>query len=193
MTDIISLNKLITSEYGESVKFNQVLNTLLTLVQNVSNVNHQMSILMNIETATGKTLDLIGGILGQPRQVNFQPSTASSILNDDYYRMILKAKIVKNQWDGTKEQFYNLSRTLFPDNPIIIFDNQNMTANILIFGLEDTLSHELITHGYIIPKPAGVKYIYGFLDDTVYFGFDLNTDLIKGWDLGNWVNWEEEE
>lgn len=191
MIDVDNLTKLITSEYVNSPKFTRMVSLMVGLVKNVADLHHAISIMMNLDTASGKTLDLIGDILGLPRQVNFQPSVSSAILNDDYYRIILKAKVIKNQWDGTKEHFYEIWRVLFPNNPIFMVDNQNMTANILVLGLEDTLSHELITHGYIVPKPAGVKYLYGFLSDPPYFAFNTDNDLMKGWDLGNWVNWEE--
>lgn len=190
MIDTNNLINLITSEYKDCSKFNSLLQVLLGLVKNLSTLHHQMSTIMNIEIASGKTLDMIGDIVGVPRQVNFQPSTSSAILDDNHYRMVIKAKIIKNQWDGTLGGLYGLWGRLFPENPIFIIDGQNMTAQVAIFGFSDTLYQELVTHEYIIPRPSGVKYFYGFIDD-VTFSFDLNTDLLKGWDLGKWLNLEE--
>lgn len=190
MINVSNLLNLITSEYTECVKFKSLLQMVLQLVQNVANLNHEMSTFLNLDTAEGKTLDMIGSIVGIPRQVDFQPSEDSSILTDEYYRVIIKAKIIKNQWDGTIEGLYNLWGKLFPDNPIFIIDGQNMTAQVAIFGFSNTLYQELITHEYIIPRPSGVKYFYGFVED-VTFAFDLNTEYLKGWDLGKWLNLEE--
>lgn len=191
MSQTVSLSdyqSLITSEHQNKPKFMAMLRAFVEPIINVSRVNHNMSTLMNLDTASGSILDLIGRMIGVSRQLDFTPASGDSpVLNDDYYRLILKAKIAKNQWKGTKKDFYTIWRILFPDNPIFFIDNQNMTAQVIIVGLEDELSQELITHGYIVPKPAGVRYIYGFLSDTT-FAFDLNTDLMKGWDLGSWLN-----
>ena len=190
MIDIQALSNLITSEYSNCPKFKGLLQILLGLVKNVATLNHNMSTLLDLNKASGVILDMIGSIVGVSRQVDFQPTNASSIMDDDHYKVLIKAKIIKNQWDGTIEGLYDMWSILFPDNPVFIIDGQNMTAQVAIFGLSDTLYQELITHEYIIPRSSGVKYFYGFVDD-ITFAFDLDTNLLKGWDLGKWLNLEE--
>lgn len=188
MIDIQKLKDLVTSEYSEKPNFMSLLSLLLTPVQNVADLNHNMSIMMDVNTATGKTLDLIGQIVGVSRQLNFQPSGGiSSLLDDDYYRIVIKAKIAKNQWDGTKEGLYTIWENLFPSNPVLIVDGQNMTCSVVVVGLNDSLSRELILADYIVPRPAGVKYNFGFTDNPIY-SQDLDTDYLKGFDLGYWLD-----
>lgn len=190
MIDVSKLSNLITSEYSNCDKFKAFLEVLLNMIKNNSILNHRMSVMMNLETATGEVLDMIGSIVGFPRRLNFQPINGSAILDDDRYRFLLKARIIKNTWDGTISGFYDYWETFFPNNPVSIIDRQNMTAQIVVFGVFDSFYKELIQNNYIIPKPAGVRYEYAFVED-VTFAFDRNTDLLKGWDLGQWYNWEE--
>lgn len=191
MYNIEEYLNLITSEHRDKPKYQAFVRLLLTPIVNLQILNHEMMSLINLNTATGKQLDLIGNILGLPRQVNFQPTDGSSaILNDDYYRLILKAKVAKNHWDGTKQSLYTLWKNLFPENPILIVDRQNMSVTVAIVGLTDQLSRDLITHGYIVPKSVGVLYEYGFTNRPVY-SHDLNTDWLKGFDEGYWLDFEE--
>ena len=191
MYNINEYLNLITSEHREKPKFLAFLTLLLTPIINLQILNHEMMSMLNLDTSTGDQLDKIGEILGLPRQVDFQPTDDSSpILNDDYYRLILKAKVAKNQWDGTKKGLYDLWVNLFPENPVLIVDRQNMTATVAVVGLVDQLSRDLISHGYIVPKPVGVRYEYGFTTKPIY-SQDLDTDWLKGFDEGYWLDFSE--
>jgi hypothetical protein len=150
-----------------------VLNTLLTA--------------FDINSANGIQLDIIGEILNLSRRVNFEPSDSSSpILNDDNYRIVLKAKIIQNQWKGTTKEIYDFWTQNFPDQALIIKDNQNMSMDVAIFGLAPGLQQDLVSNGYYMPKPAGVKVNYTFATDPI-FAWDLNTDYFKGYDEGYWA------
>lgn len=191
MYDVNTYLGLITSEHRDKIKYQAFVRLILTPIVNLQKLNHEMASLINLDTATGKQLDLIGEILALPRQVNFQPTDgSSSILDDDYYRLILKAQVAKNQWDGTKEGLQNLWVSLFPENPLLLVDRQNMTATVAVIGLVDQLSRDLIVNGYIVPKPVGVLYDYGFTTQPIY-SQDLNTEWLKGFDEGYWLDFEE--
>jgi hypothetical protein len=68
---------------------------------------------------------------------------------------------------------------------IIVADLQNMTAVIQVTGASNSVLADLVNNGYIVPRPAGVLYEYGFGDLPV-FGFDGNNAYIAGFDLGKW-------
>lgn len=187
MISIDSLKNLVTSEHSDKLNYMNFISAMLSPLKNVSNLNHSMSTYLNIETVEGKGLDLIGEILGVSRQLRFQPSENSAILDDDYYRIILKAKIAKNQWRGTKQGLYTLWENLFPKNPVLIVDNQNMTCQVVVIGLNDQLSRELIINDYIVPRPAGVRYDYGFTEQPIY-AQDMDTQYLKGLDEGYWLD-----
>ena len=187
MINIDSLKGLVTSEHGDKLNYMSFISAMLLPLKNVSDLNHTMSTYLNLDKVVGKGLDLIGQILGLSRQLPFQPVENSSILDDDYYRLVLKAKIAKNQWRGTKEGLYELWGNLFPENPLLIVDNQNMTCQVVVIGLNDRLSRELILADYIVPRPAGVRYDYGFTDKPIY-AQDMNTEYLKGLDEGYWLD-----
>lgn len=141
----------------------------------------------NIETAVGAQMDVIGQILGQPRTVDFEPSDMSSpVLDDDNYRIILKSKIIRNLWHGTKPELYDFWQQFFPTIPLLILDNQDMSMDVLVIGMAPGIQQDLVEHGYFVPKPAGVRINYFFSTDPI-FAFDLDTDYLKGWDLGYWA------
>ena len=119
--------------------------------------------------------------------MGFQPSnSASPVLDDTTYRIYIKAKIAQNQWDGTRSALYTLWASLFPSGKLTIADNQNMTATIFLSGGFTSIVQDLITNGYIVPRPEGVLYEY-VLGDLPAFGFDLNNDYVAGFDAGKWT------
>lgn len=172
----------------------------------------------NIDTAVGNQLDIIGELLNQPREVNFDPGGgASPILTDFIYRIVLKATILKNIWKGTKTEIYDFWEKFLPDYPVLITDNQNMTMTVTVVNVPDDLTgtitfgydtetvlirgydegywegfenigRGLIRNHYFTPKPAGVKVDYVFIDDPV-FAYDADNDYFKGYDTGAvWIS-----
>jgi hypothetical protein len=117
--------------------------------------------------------------------VNFQPSgSVSPILDDATYTLLIQATIANNQWDGTESALYPIWAQLFPGGSITIVDNQNMTCDIVLTGTFTSIIQDLITHGYIVPRPEAVLYNYVF-GDLPIFGTDENNSFIAGVDLGH--------
>lgn len=139
-----------------------------------------------IASANGKQLDLLGELIGVSRTVHFTPTDGSSpVLSDDNYRIVLLAKIAKNNWDGQIGSLKQIWENLFPGYLIIITDNQDMTMNVLLAGSFTPILIDLITYGYIVPKPEGVliNYVYGHLP---VFGYDSNDEYVAPYDTGWW-------
>jgi len=137
----------------------------------------------DLNNAVGKQLDITGEIVGLDRLLNFQPQDGrSAYLDDDTYRLLQKAKISQNHWDGTIPGMYELWENLFPDYGIRVKDNQNMTMTVYILGNTDAFIRELAANGYIIPRPEGVMVNYEFTYGTeynlpVYLGIHLEAQL----------------
>lgn len=134
--------------------------------------------------AEGVQLDVLGSIVGAKRRLNFDPGSGlSAVLDDDAYRLLVKAKIGINHWDGKVDSLQPLWATLFPRGRIVVQDNGNMTMTVILFGEFSDISISLITHGLIVPKPQGVRiyYLYG---DMPFFGADRNDEYIAGPDVG---------
>lgn len=148
---------LITSQHKTQPKFISWLSASLTIVDDNITVTNKIPSSFDIDTAVGVQLDTLGVIVGRSRVLNFQLSGGvSPVLDDDHYRLALKAKIAQNQWDGTIPQVYEVWNSLFPTVNLIVIDNQDMTMSALVYGQLDSISTELVTSGYIIPKPVGV-------------------------------------
>lgn len=139
----------------------------------------------DLSLAEGYQLDVCGQLIGQSRIVGFQPSGGvSPILDDNTYRILLLARVAQNNWSGKTADLYGIWQTLFPGGTIIINDNQNMTATIIIAGSFSSIILDLITNGYIVPRPETVAYTY-ITSDLPIFGADLNNAFVAGADLGH--------
>jgi len=148
---------LVTSQHSDKPKFIAWLTLHLQILDDVAKLADDLYKYFDLDLASGSQQDVIGSIVGIKRRVDFQPSDGSSpILDDDTYRQVIRAKILRNLWDGSIPQIYNIWNTVFPDTPKLkIVDNQDMTmlAKISLFT---PLQKDLASRGYIIPKPQGV-------------------------------------
>jgi hypothetical protein len=75
---------------------------------------------------------------------------------------------------------------LFSGGHITISDAQNMTATVLLSGTFSSIIQDLITNGYIVPRPEGVLYSYTFSQLPI-LGFDFNNSYVAGFDLGHFA------
>lgn len=154
---ITSYLSLITSEHSSQPNFMAWVTALLQKVDDGELMVNGIPTDFAIDTAVGAQLDVLGQIIGQPRNVGVPISGSSSILDDTHYRTVLRAKIARNQWDGTIPQIYTIWNTAFPNSTLQIIDNQDMTMQANVTGLTDGVSEQLVTAGLIIPKPIGVS------------------------------------
>ncbi len=178
---------LLTSEWRGSPKFTKLLYMLLKKFDDVSQCLVQMDTALDLDVAVGPQLDMLGQVVGAARTVGFQPSGGvSPVLDDETYRILIKARIGWNQWDGTIDSLYALWARLFPGGQIVILDNQNMTATITLTGAFTSITQDLINNGYIIPRPEGVEYTFLF-GTLPYFGFGSSPGFIAGFDTGHWA------
>lgn len=206
---------LITSEHRQKPKYVAMAEFTAEVYVHIQDVLTSMVPKFDVDTAVGDQLDIIGIWVGVSRNVripisgvyfswdgdytvgwdfgvwqpNLAPSTVT-ILPDDIYRTLIRAKIASNAWDGTTDGAYAIWDAVFPDITILIQDNEDMSYDLaFVGGIIDSLTLALITEGYIPLKPEGVRVNTYFIpvDDGPLFGWDLDTDLVKGWDEGSWA------
>ena len=107
------------------------------------------------------------------------------LITDSVFRTMIKARIVQNVWKGNVLELYDMWKNLFPENlGIQIQDLQDMSYNIVLVGQYTGLMRELIMHGYIIPKPEGVRInALAFIDTSgmPIFAYDYNTLNYSGY------------
>jgi hypothetical protein len=185
---------LITSEYQNSTNFKDFLTEMLTILDDVSSLADGLVVDFDLDLSTsspltgaiGDQLDILGEIIGQSREMVFEPTGGvSPILDDDTYRVLLKAKILENHWDGRLLSLNQAWQDLFPGGTIAVADNQNMTLDVIITGEFSSIIVDLITNGLIVPRPQGVLMTINF-GSVPYFGFDINNSYIAGFDTGKW-------
>lgn len=154
----------ITSQHRDKPNFIAWLSAHLIIIDDIYNVLKGMDNDFDIDNAIGKQLDTLGVIIGRERTLTFQPLNGfNPVLTDDYYRLVLKAKRAFNRWDGTIPSMYTIWDDIFgsdTDLNLQIKDNQDMSLNAYITGYTDQIQQDLIQHGYIIPKPQGVRVNY---------------------------------
>ncbi|GHV42019.1 hypothetical protein FACS1894187_24060 [Synergistales bacterium] len=174
----------------------------------------------NVNTAVGVELDRIGEWVGVSREVypplggvyftwdgaksngwgmgiwrgEDDPPTGLSWLPDYAYRMLIKAKIAANRWDGTIESAYRAWSMAFDgENRIVIIDNQDMSMDIILITEEDDTILRAILRDEKLPlRPTGVKVNYDLLVAGQYAAFMW--DVIGGeplsagsWDVGQFI------
>jgi hypothetical protein len=207
---------VITSEHRDKPNFIAMVQGMSSAVVSIQNVIESMIGLFDVDSAVGDQLDVIGEWVGVSRNVSipisgvyfsfdgsdptigwdngtWQPSNLPSnvtVLPDDTYRVLIRAKIAANAWDGTTEGAYLIWSQVFPDFEILIQDNEDMSYSLIIAGaVPDSLTVALITQGYIPLKPEGVTVNEYYIPVTTgpAFGWDINTEYLQGWDQGSWT------
>ncbi len=206
---------LIPSANREKPNFIATLSAFIEVFVRIQDLALSMVPIFDLETAVGDQEDIIGQWVGASRDViipiegvyftwdgdytvgwdfgTWQPflqPTAVTVLPDDAYRTVIKAKIAANKWDGTTEGAYAVWNALFPDLTILIQDNQNMSyALALVGGIVDSLTLALLEAGYIELRPEGVRISAYFvsIDSGPVFAWDLDALLLQGWDTGSWA------
>ena len=210
---------LITSEHRNKPKFVATVSASVSPFAKLQEVLRSLPKEFDIETAVGVQLDAVGVWIGRSRYVGepisgvymewdgtaavgweggvwkgpFDPSEGIVNLPDDSYRLLLKAKIAANNWDGTIPGAYAVWEQIFTGSYIIMEDLQDMTMAIGVSGIPlSALDTELLERGYLPLKPAGVRIRdYAVVPAAgVLFSWDMETSsAFAGWDTGNWTNY----
>lgn len=89
-------------------------------------------------------------------------------LSDDLYRLVIKAKIVKNNGDATIENILAGMNFLLPGAEVLrVTDGEDMSFSIEFYGQITNMDRFALLNAGLVPKPQGVRF-NGFLE-----GFDM--------------------
>lgn len=146
----------------------------------------------DIDSNSGETLNVIGRVVDRDRgfietisfdvyqmndegdfemgddsiQMSSDTVASDSKLSDEYYRYLLKSKIVKNNSDATIDDILTAINTAIPDiNALRMVDGEDMTFSIEFYGEIDAIARDLLLSGDLTPRPQGVKF-NGFLEGS---------------------------
>jgi hypothetical protein len=160
---------LITSQHKIRPKFMAWLMAVLAKIDAGATLAESFTTEFDLNSAVGAQLDIIGEMVGVSRTLESQPSSGDPVLSDDDYRFVIRAKIVKNQWDGTLTHLFELWAGTDLNVGLNIIDNQNMTMTVKVSGMLSQMRQELISAGLIVPKPQSVGIIYELNPSTSSF------------------------
>lgn len=183
--------------------FDRYLQLLLGGKIELQEVFRQLMQERSIDTATGAQLDIIGNIVGQPREfidtalltyfaylgypeaesygdlnnpsiggfykgLN-DPIAGNTLLNDEQYRLFIKAKIIKNSTNATPNQLLEFVNFVFGSNRNQLIEEGDAAYTLMIGKELSTFEKVLLNYvsyssGYpsrFVPKPIGVRVNYG--------------------------------
>lgn len=173
----------ITSQYQMTILYKQWMAVLLQPLIDLTNCLYSFIYEFDLDTATGAQLDILGQIIGVSRIVPFKPTspTDSSTLDDTTYRVLLRATLGANFWNGTIDGLQKLWQGLFPGGKLFVYDHQDMSFTVIMSGTFTSMIQDLIHHDMIVPRPEGVLVNYTFAGLPI-FGCDLDNAYLAGVD-----------
>ncbi|UKV75135.1 DUF2612 domain-containing protein [Burkholderia vietnamiensis] len=216
MSELTDYTALITSEHRDKPRFMGTVGALVQPIVDQMNVLQSMPAKFDLDNAVGVQLDDVGLWVGVSRKIRipltgiyfsfdiaglgfdqgtwkgpFDPDTGLTVLDDDTYRLIIRAKIGANHWDGTLASSAEILNSIFgADTHVFIEDHQDMSMTIGIAGkVPSAVFIALLAGGYIPLKPEGVRVAYTIVttvDGTPMFGFDMSGPYVAGFDAGAW-------
>jgi len=208
---------LITTEHKQRPKFIATLSAVAGSMAALQEVLASFKGEFDVDTAIGAQLDIIGIWVGISRRVaiplvgvyftwndtvatgwnsgvwkgEFDPVSGLTSLPDDSYRILIKAKIAANAWDGSIPGAYTVWQAAFGDDAVILIqDNQDMSMVVGIVNTElSAVTLALLTGGYIPLKPAGVRIDYYAVvqDGNPAFAWNIENENLAGWGTGSWA------
>lgn len=93
-------------------------------------------------------------------------------LSDELYRIVIKAKIIKNNGDATIENILDGMNFLLPNADVLrVTDGEDMSFSIEFYGQITNLERFALLNAGLVPKPQAVRF-NGFLEgyEMVEFG-----------------------
>lgn len=152
----------------------------------------------DIDVAEGAQLDVIGRIVvidrGFESFVVFDPDTyfggsgdacqfggidsqfestgsvLSQEVSDAIFRVLIRAKIAKNNNDATLDGIASALSFITESSPIRVVDNENMTMSVS-FGSELTDIERFVFNTFdVVPRPQGVRFL-GYVEETAITQF----------------------
>ncbi|MBC6536201.1 DUF2612 domain-containing protein, partial [Citrobacter amalonaticus] len=217
--------ELITNYHATKPKFFDHIDLSTRPLIDISTATRGLVSAFDIDTAVGVQLDILGLWIGRSRIVSqpisgvyfsldidglgfdqgvwqgpYDPDSGYTTLSDETYRIILKAKIAINNWDGRNDSLPPILDAALEGSGLKmqIVDNQDMTISIWVFPETDisNVSLELIAairQGYLTVKAAGVwggsieiPAVETPSEGNRFFGFDMDNEYIAGFDDGAW-------
>jgi len=206
---------LITSQHRGKPKFEAMVALVSGLFLSVGETLASFPEKFDLDDAEGAQLDVIGEWAGISRNIStalaniffsldevglgldegyikgqYDQTTGITRLDDETYRMVIRAKIGANHWDGSLESLQDILDQVFLKYQTSVFvgDHQDMSMSFYMVGeTPPPVIVSLLTGGYLAIKPAGVRingYFKPSVDGSPFFALDGNGEYAQGFDSG---------
>ena len=206
MTNQEYVRTLVINQLGDSPSYNQILQWLAENYDRLQDILNYVQTI-NVFEARGVWLDLIGAIVGQSREIpeailfeyfgfdeegglefdqgrfyeEGDPLTASSILPDDEYRVVILARVARNWGDISEPGVIEALQNITASQNVIMWRRPPAAFEVYI-GSEITSNiRAILATQDILPRGAGIGIdvliqgdgfnVFGFEDDG-YAAFD---------------------
>lgn len=218
--DIGKYLELITTEHRNQPRYIQTISIALRAIADIADLAENLYSYFDVDSAIGKQLDVVGQWTGASRilktalpnvyfsldtpglgldqgtwRQTFDPITGLTELTDYHYRILIKAKIIGNQWDGTTDNAYEAWNALFVDEGYNILIQDGTPAKTPFFEADPTTILESLDYGSWYPGGSqdykitgGMAIIIALiapyeapLPSLVYFSLDAEN---AGLDIG---------
>lgn len=206
--------QLIENQLRESPNYIEVIRLLAEDFDEASDIYDYIAKNINVLNACGVWLDLIGDIVGVSRvfEKEIQPvffgfdeqpyttgfgqarfrepddkTTASSVLNDDDYRVVIIGQIARNYGDVSEVGVATSVLNMTQAEQVLVYQGGAAEFNVYIIGLVSDNIKSILNGSDIIPRAAGVKVNLFFSGDGNIFGF-ADQQGMKGFDVGHFIN-----
>jgi len=211
---------LITSEHASRPRFVATVELSTDPFVTLQALYASMPALFDIDAAAGQQLDIDGEWVGRSRKllepltgVYFafdttglgfdqgmwrgpdDPSEGLIVLDDPTYRLLLLARILVDQWDGTADGMREAWQALMGPlgYTVLLQDACDMTCSLALTGAPrfDPFALSLFATNVLAIKPDGVRinnfWIPSVPWPTPFFGFDVENSAVSGFDVGAWA------
>lgn len=165
---IDSYKNLVPTNNYNKPKYMGYLDAILSPIIHMGAIVETVGHAFDVQSARGEQLDIIGELVGISRLLPTPPTVGDRMMNDDEYLMCIMMKIAQNEWDGTNESAARLYNNVLGSRFNIYFtDNQNMSVDIIISGVNTVREGQILYLSNTLLVPAGVSYTVRFTDDKV--------------------------
>jgi hypothetical protein len=207
---------LITNAHADKPRFLETVRLLTSAASAIADVALSLTQAFSVDEAVGVQLDTVGLWVGISRRQNvpipnafftwddadlgwnvgswkgpFVSTEGITVLDDDTYRAVIKAKIGSNYWNGSMLGLQQIGERDLQSVGVqcFVLDNMDMSVTVYILGQPTAVLVEMIKRGITPPKTAGVRvagYILASEAGAPFFALSVSTTPeVAGLDFGS--------
>tara|TARA_R110002033_G_scaffold64766_2_gene115659 strand:+ start:2327 stop:2968 length:642 start_codon:yes stop_codon:yes gene_type:complete len=179
-------NKRIYAQYADKPKAVQWFNITPDIADEFETVYEMVRNSYDIDANSGEQLNVIGRIVdidrsfeadvfytadtrfgagnkasrfgGVSARFNNNGKTISDEVSDAIFRVLIKAKIAKNNSDATLDGIVHALSYITNSSPIQVIDGEDMTFSVVFGTVLNDIERFVFSTFDVVPKPQGVKF-----------------------------------